>query len=121
MGQGEQMTKRRKITIRAALAALAASGLALLGVQWASAAGAPAGSAIITDPATDKALGAGGSATPWTVTFLSQGASNRGPVFCSGDTASKAYHVFGYIVPVSVDPSTLTFNAASGPSQGFPL
>jgi hypothetical protein len=97
----------------AAAAAVAYGGLALFGVP-AYAAGVNSGYAQITDPATNKFLPTGGSTTNWTITFGK-------PVFCSGDTASKGYHVFGYIVPSNVDPGTLTFNAASGPSQGFPL
>jgi hypothetical protein len=88
--------------------------LALLCVSGASASQAGGASATIASPSNPtSALTAGGSQTSWTVALPAQAS-------CSGDTAHKAYHIFGYIVPSSVNPGGLMFNT-NGPSQGFPL
>jgi hypothetical protein len=80
----------------------------------AFATGTRAGDAVPTNPGTDAPVTSGGSSTAWTLKLPSGAA-------CSGDSATHAYHVYSYIVPASVDPGTLTFNASSGPSTGNPL
>jgi hypothetical protein len=99
----------RRIGVKmAAAAAVALASVATLGVP-AAVAGTNAGSATITNPSNGQPLNSGGSATTWTITLPAQAA-------CSHDTASGFYHVESYIVPSTVDPSTLSFNSA-GPTD----
>ncbi len=111
--------KPRSIASRAiavsAVAVIACAGL-IVGLAQAAFAsgGVRAGDAIPINPATLAAIPSGGSATAWTLRLPAQAA-------CSGDTANQGYHVYSFLVPTSVDPSTLTFNPSTGPSSGFPL
>lgn len=92
--------------------------------QRAGAAGVPSGAVVIlVPPGTPTAgtpLNAGGSATAFAL-IPPQGAA------CSGDSATGQYKVQTYMVPVSVEPSTLTFDsfgplpAASGANYRQPL
>jgi hypothetical protein len=100
--------------VAAVSAAVAVAALVLVGTSSAGAAGTNSGAAVPTNPADNTPLTSGGSATEWTLNLPAQAA-------CSGDTANQGFHIFSYVVPASVDPATLTFNAASGPSSGNPL
>jgi hypothetical protein len=104
--------KPRRIAAKIGVSAAAAVTALCLFTNSAFA-GAFAGAATVTAPDTVTKLTQGGSQTQWTL-VLPQGAS------CSKDTATGNYHVFSFVVPKSVDPSTLTFSS-TGPSQGFPL
>ena len=53
-------------------------------------------------PGTTRALGSGGSTTPYGV-VLPAGAS------CPGDTAHDGYHVFTYLVPSHASPTDVSF------------
>jgi hypothetical protein len=75
-------------------------------------AGVPAGPAEITVPGLVTPLRSGGSATAYGVA-LPPNAS------CPGDTAHKGYHVFSYLVPADVSPSTVTFTDI--PTRGLGL
>ncbi len=72
----------------------------------AGAAAVAAGRAEIVAP-DGATLSGGGSTTAFRVE-LPKGAA------CKGDSANAGYRVQGYVVPVSVDPATVTFDA-SGP------
>jgi hypothetical protein len=61
-----------------------------------------AGSAVITMPGQPTPLDRGNGATLYGV-GLPSGAS------CPGDSAHQGYHVFSYLVPEGVSPSTLSF------------
>jgi hypothetical protein len=113
MPEGSTQSSRTAVTRSALAAALAVAGVLLFVVSQALAAGTNAGAATIVDDSHTAPLNAGGSQTTWSITLPKLAA-------CSGDTANKAFHVFGYIVPVSVDPASVTFNA-NGPTTGFPL
>jgi hypothetical protein len=97
-----------------AAALLVAGTILVFSTSGADAAGTSSGAAVPTDPTQNTPLTSGGSSTTWTLNLPAQAS-------CSGDTASQGFHVYSYVVPSGVDPSTLTFNPASGPSQGFPL
>lgn len=71
----------------------------------------PVVGAVLDEPTTDgtasgNALDAGGTATPFAIRLPAAAA-------CSGD-ATAGYRIQSFIVPASVDPTTLTFNA-TGP------
>jgi hypothetical protein len=93
----------------AAVTAIAVGSLATLGVPAASANGTSAGNATIINPSTNQPLNAGGSQTLWSIKLPPQ-------AHCTKDTAANSYHVSGYMVPASVDPSTLSFTS-SGPTD----
>jgi len=112
-------TKRRVARVAARTATIACAvglgitiwGMSLSGVPVASAA-AVAGSAQVIapldgNPGAGDPLIAGGSSTPFSLR-LPTGAA------CSGDSANDDYRVQSYMVPSSVNPSSLTFDA-SGP------
>src|SRR5262249_18733627 len=80
----------------------------------AFAAGTSGGNAVTTNPATNSSISSGGSATSWTLNL-------PGHASCSGDSATKGYHVYSFIVPAATDVGTLTFNPSTGPSSGSPL
>lgn len=84
-------------------AALVASALAAVVVGTPQVAGAAtaAGEVLVT-PGTSRALGSGGSTTPYGVA-LPTGAS------CPGDTAHDGYHVFTYLVPETASPVDVSF------------
>jgi len=108
--KGTSMHPRLKRTISGAAAFAVTAGAAstLLSTPAAYAAGANAGPSQIIDPATGNPVNTGGSATPFTLK-LPAGAA------CTGDSANANYRVFSYMVPVTTDPSTLTFGSA-GPT-----
>ncbi len=82
---------------------------ALVGLFGAfSLAATSGGSAQVTNPSNGQPLAAGGSQTDFTLKLPSGAA-------CSGDTATGGYHVQSYMVPSTVDPSTVTYDA-QGPS-----
>ncbi|MDP1818337.1 MAG: fibronectin type III domain-containing protein [Acidimicrobiales bacterium] len=86
--------------------AVAAAVVPLLSAPAAGAAGVPQpGGASVRTPGGAAALDSGTSASTFTLR-LPNGAS------CGGDSANDDYRVQSYMVPASVDPSTLTFNAA---------
>jgi len=86
--------------------ATAAAIVPLLGAPVASAAGVPQpGGASVRAAGGAVALSSGNSDTTFTLR-LPAGAS------CGGDSANDGYRVQSYMVPASVDPATLTFNAA---------
>ncbi len=68
----------------------------------------PDGAAEIVKPSTGAPLKAGGSRTDFRIK-LPTGAA------CTGDSAKAGYRIQGYLVPRSVDPGTLTFDAGVGP------
>jgi hypothetical protein len=91
----------------AAATAITVGGLAMFGVP--AMAGTSAGNATILNPATNTALNSGGSQTTWTIGLPPQ-------AHCTKDTATNAYHVYSYIVPAAVNPSTLSFSS-TGPTD----
>lgn len=84
--------------------------MTILAATAAVAATVPAGPAEITLPGQAVALRSGGSATPYGIA-LPAGAR------CPGDTAHHGYHVFSYLVPVAVAPTTVHFTSI--PDQGL--
>ncbi|MEQ1786049.1 MAG: hypothetical protein ABL966_03265 [Acidimicrobiales bacterium] len=93
---------------------LTAWGLSMSGVPTASAA-VVAGTATVIHPLDGSPdagdpLSSGGSATPFSLN-LPAGAA------CLGDSATDGYRVQTYVVPSSIAPSALTFDAA-GPVPG---
>jgi hypothetical protein len=94
---------RRHMT-RVAIAFLT-SGVGLLPTP--AEAGA-AGSVEITAPSGGE-LRTGGSSTAFRIKLDRQAA-------CTGDSANAGYRIQSYLVPESVDPGTLTFDAGVGPS-----
>lgn len=88
---------------------LVLAGLSLVFVSRASASTLN-GVATIATPASLTALGSGGSTTVFTVTLPANAA-------CTGDTASKGYHVYSYLVPKGTSPSSVTF--VNSPSTGY--
>jgi hypothetical protein len=72
-----------------------------------SAAGTNAGVLTLVDPVSKAAIANGTATTPFEINPPNGAA-------CTGDTATGGYRVNSYIVPASVDPSTLTWNA-NGP------
>lgn len=103
------------------LARIGAAMSAVIGVaslrvgRHASAAGVDAGALQVLVPpgtaAQGQPLAAGGSATPFALEPPA-GAS------CQGDSATGGYRVQSYIVPVRVDPGTLTFDSSGPAPQG---
>lgn len=93
-------TRKRVRTALLALTAVAAV-LPFLSTPTASAAGSLQGSLGMTPTS-------GTSATPFTLN-LPAGAA------CAGDSANDGYNVTSYMVPASVDPSTLQFDPLTGP------
>lgn len=71
-----------------------------------------AGDATVTDPTHGgAALASGGQTTTWSLA-LPPGAA------CSGTAASNpSYNVYGFIVPDTTDPNTLTYDSINGPSS----
>ncbi|MDP1818342.1 MAG: hypothetical protein Q8K58_00425 [Acidimicrobiales bacterium] len=94
------------------------TALTIAGV-WApeaSAAAVDGGGAQVIAPEGSTAAGqpltSGGSATPFTL-LLPTGAA------CTGDSANDDYRVQSYMVPGSVEPSTLTFGELGPIPSGF--
>ncbi|MEO7570866.1 MAG: hypothetical protein ABIX10_00360 [Acidimicrobiales bacterium] len=89
-------------------AAIGASIVPLLTAPAANAVGTPQhGGALIRTAGGGAPLNSGNSGTTFTLR-LPAGAA------CGGDSANDGYRVQSYMVPVSVDPGSLTFNL-SGP------
>jgi putative Ig domain-containing protein len=70
------------------------------------------GVATTASPGTTNYLASGGSQTPFTVSLPAQAA-------CSGDTATKGYHVYSYLVEKGTNVTTVTF--INTPSVGYGL
>lgn len=114
-------------TVRSSLGRLAGRTALLVGATLAvtgvlsgatASAAVTAGTAIVgTPPTGSPPLTEGGSATE----FLLEGPVGAA---CSGDSASGGYQVNTYLVPVTTDPATLTFDS-NGPitasGTAFPL
>jgi hypothetical protein len=96
------MLSLRKNLARLATLAVATGGLTLAGTQVAWA-----------DNVVNVTPQSGGSGTPFTITL-------PGTAKCSGDTATGGFHVNSYVVPSSVDPTTLNF-ATGQANQGQAL
>jgi hypothetical protein len=96
------MLSLRKNLTRLATLAVATGGLTLAGTQVAWA-----------DNVTSVAPQSGGSGTAFTITL-------PGAAKCSGDTATGGFHVNSYVVPSSVDPTTLNFGTGQA-NQGQAL
>jgi hypothetical protein len=94
----------RSITpTRLAILAGVSAGVLTLCVTTTSAwAGATEANALITHPGTATALNGGGSSTPFGVVI-------PGNASCPGDTAHHGYHVFSYLVPANVPPTSVSF------------
>ncbi|HVT78003.1 MAG TPA: hypothetical protein VHD87_13295 [Acidimicrobiales bacterium] len=96
----------------------AAFVIALLGVgSPAQAATDGGGSTVVspnsgTDPNAGQPLGSGGSATKFTLKLPSGAA-------CSGDTATGGFHVQSYMVPSTVSPSSVTYDAQGPTPQHY--
>ena len=97
----------RRAGSRVAVLALGASLIPMLTAPAAQAAGSLQGAASIRTAGGGAALSSGDSATTFTVR-LPAGAA------CTGDSPNDGYRVQTYVVPASVNPSTLTFDA-TGP------
>ena len=121
------LTKRRvaRDLFRLGAALSAAMCVVSLGSSHSSsAAGVNSGALKVVVPpgtaAEGQPLNAGGSATPFAL-VPPAGAS------CKGDSATGSYRVQSYMVPASVDPSTLTFDsggpipAGTGANLRLPL
>jgi hypothetical protein len=72
----------------------------------------PAGKPLVITP-SGQGLASGGSATPFTLR-LPSGAR------CPGDTYHHGYLIFSYVVPTTLDPSSLTF-PSNFPRSGVDL
>src|SRR5262245_25813268 len=96
------MLSIRRNLARLATLAVAAGGLTLAGTQTAWA-----------DNVVNVSPQSGASNTVFNITL-------PGTAKCSGDTATAGYHVFSYVVPSSVDPTTLNF-AGGAANQGQAL
>lgn len=100
-------TRFKRVCSSVAALAVATSIVPLLFAPPASAAGVLQGPAEVRSAGGAAVISSGTSASTWTLR-LPAGAA------CPGDSANDGYRVQSYIVPGSVDPSTLTFDA-SGP------
>lgn len=98
---------KRACSVLAAVAA-AVSIVPLLAPQPASAAGVLTGAAEVRNPGGSGAMTSGTNTSPFTLRLPALAA-------CTGDTATDFYFVQSYMVPASVDPSTLQFDA-QGPA-----
>lgn len=90
------------------MAMASAAGLVVLSTPASVEAGVRAGAAEIVSPLSGSPLRSGGSRTAFRVK-LPHGAA------CKGDSARAGYRVQTYLVPETVDPGSLTFDA-SGPA-----
>ena len=98
----------KKIWSGVALGAAATGALTALGSTPAAfAAGANAGAVTIVNPAGGAQLNSGNSNTNFRFSLPSGAA-------CTGDSPNAGYRIQSYLVPQSVDPSTLQFDS-SGP------
>lgn len=111
-------SRRRVARDLARLATACSAGMLVFGLAVATEGGRPAAAAAINggalqilvpsgSPTAGQPLNAGGSATVFAMT-PPVGAA------CSGDTTTDGYKVQSYMVPSSVNPSTLTFDS-NGP------
>jgi Putative Ig domain len=92
------------------------AGLTLAGVTPAGASTLN-GLATFANPVTQAHLVKGASTATFTVVLPKVGTV---PAKCTGDTATKGYHVFSYMVHVGVKPTTVKFKTGF-PSTGFGL
>ena len=109
----------RAHTLRTGLAAVLVflgtfAGLAVVGVTPAGAATVDS-VATLENPASQAHLVKGGSTTTFTVALPKVGTV---PAKCSGDTQSKGYHVYSFMVKVGVKPTSVTFKTGF-PSTGY--
>lgn len=95
-------------TKRTAAAMASAVGLVVLCTPASVDAGVRAGAAEIVNPSSGSPLRSGGSRTAFRVK-LPNGAA------CRGDSARAGYRVQTYLVPATIDPGGLAFDA-TGPS-----
>ncbi|HEX4866591.1 MAG TPA: fibronectin type III domain-containing protein [Acidimicrobiales bacterium] len=100
-------SKLKRLCSGLAVIATAGTLVPLFTADVASAAGVPSGAAEVRNPGGTGTLSSGTSATNFTLR-LPDGAA------CEGDTANDFYTVSSYMVPSSVDPSTLTWDS-TGP------
>lgn len=92
-------------------------GASLSGVPQASAAAIDGGPAVVVSPfdgtpGAGQPLDGGGSATEFSI-LLPTGSA------CTGDSANGGYRVQGYLVPVTVAPGSLTFDAIGPTPNGL--
>jgi hypothetical protein len=92
---------------RLAAAGALAAGTVLVGAVGLAATSVPAGAvtsatAVITVPGTDTPIHGGASTTPFSVVIPASAA-------CPGDTEHDGYHVFTYLVPKGVSPTSVSF------------
>lgn len=105
---------RDRLAVGAAAATLALGAVQLLAPGRAEAAPTDGGRPQVIVPLTPavpnsgEALDQGGSATAFSLRLAANAA-------CSGDSAADGYRVQSYIVPKSVDPASLRFDA-NGPT-----
>jgi hypothetical protein len=92
--------RQRRIVAAGAISLVLAGGFLVTEAAWAD-------SAVSVSPAS------GGSGTAFTINI-------PGTAKCSGDTATDGYHVYSYVVPSSVNPTTLNF-AGGAANQGQAL
>jgi hypothetical protein len=92
---------------RLAAAGAVVAGTVLVGAVGLAATPVPAGAvttsaAVITVPGTDTPSHGGASTTPFSVSIPASAA-------CPGDTEHDGYHVFTYLVPKGVSPTSVSF------------
>ncbi len=106
------MNRAGKTTMRAKIFSLGAVLAIFLAVNVtaAGANGTIGGTATITNPSNNTALGSGGSTTTFTVAVPSGAA-------CPGDTANGGYHVYSYLIQAGSDITGVTF--VNAPSSGY--
>lgn len=96
-------SKLKRLYSALAVVATASTVVPLFIADAAHAVGVPSGAAEVRDPSGTGPLSSGNSATDFTLS-LPAGAA------CEGDTPNDFYTVASYMVPVSVDPATLTWD-----------
>ena len=87
------------------------AGAFAIGFTSAPRAEAAAQAATVVSPGTSTALATGGSATAFSLALPANAA-------CKGDSADDGYRVQSYMVPSSVDPSTLRFGSTGPVPRG---
>ncbi|MGH9084410.1 MAG: hypothetical protein ACRDYW_03060 [Acidimicrobiales bacterium] len=114
--------RRARLVTRAAaigsavMCAITAFGVSPSGVPAAGAATSGGALTVITPddgtPGAGSPITSGDDTTPFSLRPPSGGA-------CTGDTATDGYFLQSFIVPVAVDPASLTFDAAGPLPQGI--
>ena len=110
MTRGSGRAHRAPAAVMVAVVLVTAGAVLMVGAGPAGAA-TVSGSVEITQPGGSAALDAGGSATDFGLA-LPSGAT------CPGDSAHQGYHVFSFMVPKGVSPTTTNFTGAV-PSRYF--